>query len=72
MSERKTFDAYYYSFDATGNEHIDAILDAVARAGRAYHHTDGWRDEAYGDGTPVEWIQDAANKAAEAWNQAKR
>lgn len=65
--------AYYYGFDSTGNLAIDRILSAVACAGKAFHHTDSWTDEAY-DGTapephrgktPVEWIQNAANDAAE-------
>ena len=64
--------AYYFSFDRTGDEDIDRILSAVACAGKAFHHTDSWNEEAY-DGsapephrgrTPVEWIQNAANDAA--------
>lgn len=37
-------DAYYYSFDRTGVGPVDAILSAVAVAGKGSHHTDGWRD----------------------------
>ncbi len=65
-------DAYYYYFEPTGVEAIDNILSAVATAGKAYHHTDNWTEETpcfednlEGD-TPIEWIQNAANKAAKA------
>ena len=63
-------DAYYYSFEPTGNSAIDTILSAVACAGKAYHHTDCWQDEtrpyedAHTGDCPVDWIQNAANKAA--------
>lgn len=72
MSEMR-MDAYYYGFEPTGVPDIDRILSAVACAGKAVHHTEYWTDEAY-DGTapeglrgktPVEWIQNAANDAAE-------
>lgn len=63
-------DAYYYGFEPTGIAYIDKILSAVACAGKAYHHTNEWQDEAsaypYHDGkTPQEWIQNAANEAAD-------
>ena len=50
------------------------ILSAVACAGKAYHHTDNWSEETpayeYHEGaTPVDWIQNAADKAAAAWNR---
>ena len=35
-------DAYYYGFDRTGVGPIDAILSAVATAGKGSHHTEGW------------------------------
>ena len=63
--------AYYYSFDKTGNLAIDRILSAVACAGKAYHHTDDWNngclpyEECHRGATPVEWIQNAAIDAAE-------
>ena len=34
--------AYYYAFDRTGIAVVDAILSAVAVAGKGSHHTDGW------------------------------
>ena len=62
-------EAYYYSFDPTGNDAIDRILMAVAWAGKAYHHTDMWNDDSdfgsNGEPTPVDMIQAAANEAAQ-------
>jgi hypothetical protein len=56
--------AYYYSFEATGCDAVDAILEAVARAGKGYHHTDSW-SEPDGDGVSyVDKIQNAAKDAA--------
>ncbi len=74
MSELR-MNAYYYSFDPTGVPEIDMILSAVACAGKAYHHTDCWRDECewepHEGKSPVEWIQNAANKAAEAMSASQ-
>lgn len=70
-------DAYYYGFDRTGVDEIDLILSALACAGKAYHHTEDWNENAYalsyheGD-TPVDWIQNAANKAAESIRRKDR
>lgn len=70
---KRRLDAYYYGFDPTGCEPIDKILGAVACAGKSFHHTDCWRgkatvrDDHTGD-TPEEWMQNAANDAAAAWN----
>ena len=63
--------AYYYSFTPTGQREVDLILYAVARAGKAFHHTSQWADDEMegfyehceGD-TCEQWIQNAANKAA--------
>lgn len=54
-----SFDAYYYSFEPTGDADVDAILEAVARAWKGCHSTEDWRE--YGFDTT---IQEAANKAA--------
>jgi hypothetical protein len=65
--------AYYYSFDPTGVREIDVLLSAVACAGKAYHHTDGWTEEsgcyedAHRGARPVDWIQNAADDAAAAF-----
>lgn len=37
-------DAYYYGFDRTGIDEIDAVLSAVAIAGKGSHHTESWSD----------------------------
>lgn len=37
-------DAYYYGFTRTGFEPVDAILSAVAVAGKGSHHTESWGD----------------------------
>ena len=65
-NDKLNLNAYYYSFDRTGVLVIDRILAAVARAGKAYHHTEDWTDQ-YPDGSPsqVELIQQAADSAAE-------
>ena len=72
-------DAYYYSFRTTGVREIDLILSAVACAGKAYHHTDGWQNKTpkYHDKfvegeTPEEWIQNAANKAAAKMQKSRK
>lgn len=67
----KFIDAYYYGFEKTGVAEIDNILYAVARAGKSFHHTEDWQDEATAPeglrgNTPEEWIQNAANDAAQA------
>jgi hypothetical protein len=62
--------AYYYAFDATGVPEIDLILSAVACAGKSFHHTGDWNEKDSWPGhegaTPVDWIQNAANRAAAA------
>lgn len=74
MSDKHTpdlrMDAYYYGFGSTGVYAVDLVLSAVACAGKAYHHTDCWFDEStpydgHTGSTPVEWIQNAGNAAAE-------
>lgn len=39
-------DAYYYSFDRTGVGLVDAVLSAVAVAGKGSHNTNGWTDHS--------------------------
>lgn len=70
-NEPRRMDAYYYCFKPTGVDVIDKILSAVAWAGKTFHHTQEWRhhlgygfDDHEGD-NPVEWIQNAANAAAQ-------
>lgn len=63
-------DAYYYGFDKTNVDCIDELLSSVAYAGKAFHHTEEWMEEAsaYGEHTigktPIDWIQNSAIKAA--------
>lgn len=57
-------ESYYFTFDATGVEEIDAILAAVASAGKSYHNTEGWSDDEYGI-SAAEVIQRAADRAAQ-------
>lgn len=74
MSTPMRMDAYYFSFTPTGCEAVDKVLSAVACAGKAYHHTEDWREqpgawEPHTGDSPVEWIQNAANEAAAAMAQ---
>lgn len=39
-------DGYYIGFDRTGCDPVDAILSAIAIAGKGSHNTDGWNDES--------------------------
>ena len=71
MNTELNMEAYYYGFNKTGVPEIDKILSAIACAGKAFHHTSDWMDESsypphIGD-TPIDWIQNAANEAANAW-----
>lgn len=76
----RRMDAYYYSFDPTGVPAIDAILSAVAHAGKGYHNTSDWSDTGDED-FPGRWgagrscidvIQAAANEAAEGAAEVAR
>lgn len=71
LSNDARLSAYYYSFEPTGVGAIDAILSAVAHAGKAYHNTEDWTEPWYrtlpnGGATAEEGIQSAANAAARA------
>lgn len=64
----RRMDAYYYSFDPTGVPEIDAILSAVAHAGKGSHGTEGWTDSdqysRWGEGRScIDVIQAAAYAA---------
>jgi hypothetical protein len=56
--------AYYYSFEPTGNDTIDAILEAVAMAGKGCHHTEDWGIKDDAGLSYVQKIQNAADEAA--------
>ena len=67
----RRMDAYYFGFDPTGVPEVDAILSAVACAGKGYHHTDEWGggESRFGDDRPYgDVIQAAANEAANRWD----
>jgi hypothetical protein len=68
--KQRFFDAYYFSMNPTGVEEIDKILSALCLAGKGYHHTQDWNEdkddwEDYSGGSYAQWIQSAANEAAE-------
>ena len=42
LPEEARMDAYYYGFERTGCGPVDAVLSAVAIAGKGSHNTDGW------------------------------
>lgn len=74
MDYDNSLNAYYYGFDRTGVALIDDILAAVAAAGKAFHHTEDWDDVMEYDyrcikagQSPIDAIQEAANRAAEAF-----
>lgn len=62
--------AYYFGFTPTGCDPVDAILEAVARAGKAYHHTDQWGASNGGEPSYAEQIQRAAEHAAKEFSFA--
>ena len=67
----RRMDAYYFGFDSTGVPEVDAILSAVACAGKSYHHTDEWGggESRFGEDRPyADVIQAAANEAANRWD----
>ena len=70
-SPTRRLDAYYYSFTETGSVPIDAILSAVAIAGKSCHNTVWWTEDdewsRWGVGRSlVDVIQCAADEAAAA------
>ena len=49
LTDEARMDAYYYGFDRTGCGPVDAVLSAVAIAGKGSHNTDGWTNrDVYG------------------------
>lgn len=65
MTDRN-LDAYYYSFEPTGCDLVDAVLEQVARAGKAFHSTDDWNEKDHDGRSPVEKMQAAADASASA------
>lgn len=68
MTDELRMRAYYYDFSPTGVRAVDKVLSAVACAGKAFHSTSEWNEDAKWTGhtgdTPVDWIQNAADEAA--------
>lgn len=65
--------SFNFSFEPTGDKDIDLILSAVANAGKYFHSTEHWNDEApyksdddLKGRTPIDWISNAAIDAAAA------
>jgi len=72
LPDAARMDAYYYGFQRTGFQPVDAILSAVAVAGKGSHHTESWAgtDSAwfYGDrpGLPAaDGAEDLIQKTAD-------
>ena len=59
------FEAYYFELPATGVEVVDLILERLARAGKAFHHTEWWDDPDEGDEDGVSHV-DSIGRAAQA------
>lgn len=56
---------YYYTFEPTGDDKIDAILEALAIASRAFHSTEFWEEASeLGENGYWGFIQQRANEAA--------
>lgn len=60
MTDELRMSAYYYSFEPTNCRPVDEILSAVAIAGKRFHNTEEWDNEA------IDGIQNAAKRAANA------
>jgi len=71
LKPTETYSAYWYSLDSTGVEAIDAILKAVASAGRSYHNTEDWTEIDDNGKSEIDYIQEAANEAARLWNERR-
>lgn len=57
-------DAYYYGFEWTNCGPVDAILSAVATAGKRLHLTEDWQDERNGSESCESMIQRVADESA--------
>lgn len=57
--------AYFHTFTPTGVDAVDAILEAIAMAGKSYHNTIDWGDADHlGPNGYWDLIQQRANEAA--------
>jgi hypothetical protein len=66
-------DAYYYSFDPTGNEDVDKLLSAIARASKAFYSTADWTEECewLGGKSYIDLIQERAQVIADKLTAVK-
>ncbi|MEK9736093.1 MAG: hypothetical protein VW239_02065 [Candidatus Nanopelagicales bacterium] len=53
----------YLFWNKQSDPQAQAILDALTRAGDAYHHTMSWGDDDYGDGSCLDHIEKAVTTA---------
>lgn len=56
--------SYYFDFNSTGDDSIDAILEAIAQGARKFHHTRDWNEDR--DDSVVGLIELAAFFAAKS------
>lgn len=66
MMTDRNLNAYYYGFEPTGCDLVDAVLEQVARAGKAFHSTEDWNEEDTDGRSPAAKMQAAANASAQA------
>ena len=65
MTTNRYMRAYYYEFEPTGHDGVDSILEAIALAGKGYHHTGEWADaDEYGPDGYWGLIQERCNELA--------
>ena len=66
MQMKRFLSAYYWTFEPTGVDEIDAILEAIATAGKMFHNTSEWDEPVVDEDGPCYWdvIQMRANVAA--------
>jgi hypothetical protein len=73
MPEERCLSAYYYGFQHTKDDYIDAILEAVAMAGKSFHSTSEWTEENdFLDGLSyAQLIQNKADEASDKHEELK-
>lgn len=69
--DKRRIESEYFSFTATGVSAVDDVLEAVAQAGKSYHHTQSWSDNDYGPSC-AEQIQAAADRLSTALTEVAR
>lgn len=71
LPENLHLNAYYYSFEPTGERLVDEFLSTIASAGKAFHCTSQWQEGVFnnnlsygGEISPQEAMQEMANRLA--------